>query len=85
MSVTTMERLSQVDPVVVANDDDLLTPEEEVIEVPLLLSGWQMSALERAAHRSGQTTGEMVRQLLRDFLARSDGKLPAVSLEIGPA
>ena len=40
-----------------------------MVEVPLLLSGWQMSALEWAAHRKGVTAGEMVRQLLRDFLA----------------
>jgi hypothetical protein len=41
----------------------------EVIEVPLLLPGWQMSALERAAHKRGLTAGEMVRHLLRDFFA----------------
>jgi hypothetical protein len=41
----------------------------EVVEVPLLLPGWQVSALERAAHRQGLTAGEMVRHLLRDFFA----------------
>jgi hypothetical protein len=40
---------------------------EEVIEVPLLLPGWQMSALEQAAHCRGLTAGEMVRHLLADF------------------
>jgi hypothetical protein len=45
----------------------------EVVEVPLLLPGWQVSALERAAHRRGLTAGEMVRHLLRDFFA---GVLP---------
>jgi hypothetical protein len=44
-------------------------PESDVIEVPLLLPGWQMSALERAAHKRGLTAGEMVRHLLRDFFA----------------
>jgi hypothetical protein len=43
--------------------------ESEVIEVPLLLPGWQISALERAAHKRGLTAGEMVRHLLRDFFA----------------
>jgi hypothetical protein len=43
---------------------------DEVIEVPLLLPGWQMSALEQAAHRRGLTAGEMVRSLLSDFFAR---------------
>ncbi len=42
-------------------------PESDVIEVPLLLPGWQMSALEHAAHNRGLTAGEMVRHLLRDF------------------
>jgi hypothetical protein len=43
---------------------------EEVIEIPLLLQGSQMTALETAAHSRGLTAGEMVRDLLRDFLAR---------------
>jgi hypothetical protein len=50
-------------------------PGEDVVEIPLLLQGWQMTALETAAHNRGQTAGEMVRDLLRDFLAR----LPADS------
>jgi hypothetical protein len=41
----------------------------DVVEVPLLLAGWQMSALERAAYHRGLTAAEMVRQLLRDFIA----------------
>jgi hypothetical protein len=54
--------------------EDLLVlgaPDEtsDVIEVPLLLSGWQMSALERAAYLRGLTAAEMVRQLLREFIA----------------
>jgi hypothetical protein len=46
---------------------------EDVVEIPLLLQGWQMTALETAAHDRGQTAGEMVRDLLRDFLARLPG------------
>jgi hypothetical protein len=42
----------------------------DVVEIPLLLQGWQMTALETAAHDRGQTAGEMVRDVLRDFLAR---------------
>jgi hypothetical protein len=41
----------------------------EVIEVPLLLSLRQMSALEAAAYHRGLTAGEMVRRLLQDFIA----------------
>src|SRR3954453_2954762 len=40
----------------------------DVVEVPLLLSGRQMLALEEAAHHRGMTAGEMVRQLLLDFI-----------------
>ena len=53
-------------------------PEGEVLEIPLLLSGWQVSALETAAHDRGLTAGEMVRYVLRDFFRghlapRADG------------
>jgi hypothetical protein len=41
---------------------------EEVVEVPLLLPGWQISALEKEAHDRGLTAGEMVRVVLRDFI-----------------
>ncbi len=40
----------------------------DVVEIPLLLPGWQVEALETAAHQRGQTAGAMVRDLLRDFL-----------------
>jgi hypothetical protein len=43
-------------------------PGEEVVEVPLLLPGWQISALEQEAHDRGLTAGEMVRVVLRDFI-----------------
>lgn len=43
--------------------------EGDVVEVPLLLPGWQASILETVAHQRGLTTGAMVRHLLRDFLA----------------
>ena len=43
----------------------------EVVEIPLLLSGRQMLALEEAAHHRGLTAGEMVRHLLQDFIAHS--------------
>jgi hypothetical protein len=42
-------------------------PDSEVVEIPLLLAGWQADALERAAHARGLTAGEMVRSLLREF------------------
>ncbi len=48
----------------------------EVVEIPLLLPGWQATALETAAHDCGLTAGEMVRHLVRDFIARLPGKKP---------
>ena len=45
--------------------------EGEVVELPLLLPGWQMSKLEKVAHQHGMTTAAMVRHLLRDFLTVS--------------
>ena len=42
--------------------------ESDVIEMPLLLSGLQMSALERVAHRRGLTAAQMVRRVLREFI-----------------
>jgi hypothetical protein len=41
--------------------------EDEVVEIPLLLPGWQMTALESAARGQGLTTAQMVRRLIRDF------------------
>jgi hypothetical protein len=43
-------------------------PAGDVFEVPLLMSGGQLSALERAAFTRGLTAGEMVRTLFNDFL-----------------
>ncbi len=47
---------------------------EEVVEIPLLLPGWQASILETVAHQRGLTTGAMVRHLLRDFLTVAPGR-----------
>jgi hypothetical protein len=70
-----MQRLS----VACVNDPD--DNGDEVVEIPLLLQGWQMTALETVAHERGQTAGAMVRDLLRDFLAR----LPGDSAERAPS
>jgi hypothetical protein len=43
--------------------------DDEIVEVSLLLPGWQVTALESAAHDRGLTAAELVRALLRDFLA----------------
>ncbi len=53
--------------------------DDEIVEVSLLLPGWQMLALESAAHDRGLTAAEMVRALVRDFLA-DQGLLAALAL-----
>jgi hypothetical protein len=46
----------------------LALADRDVVEVPLLLPGWQMDALASAAQDRGQTTGEMLRHVLQDFI-----------------
>lgn len=53
--------------------------EGDVVELPLLLPGWQMSKLETVAHQYGMTTAVMVRHLLRDFLTVVPAKKRASS------
>ncbi len=51
---------------------DELTPatlDSGIVEIPLLLPAWQAEVLEDAAHDRGLTAAEMVRQLLRSFIA----------------
>ena len=43
--------------------------EADVVELPILLPGWQVMRLETVAHQRGMTAAAMVRNLLRDFLA----------------
>jgi hypothetical protein len=59
--------------------------EADVVEIPLLLSGWQVSALETAAHDRGLTAAEMVRCLLRDFLSNVSRSGNGASPSIGSA
>jgi len=42
----------------------------EVMEISLLLPGWQVAALETAGRGHGLTAGQMVRRVLRDYLSR---------------
>jgi hypothetical protein len=55
----------------------------EVVEVPLLLPGWQVSALETAAHHRGLTAGEMLRSVLRDFITTLPAAGPSRLVSIG--
>ena len=42
--------------------------DRDVVEVPLLLPIWQVAALADAAQDRGQTAGEMLRDLLSEFI-----------------
>jgi hypothetical protein len=42
----------------------------EVVEICLLLPGWQASKLEQEAHHRGLTTAQMVRHVLCRYLER---------------
>ena len=53
-----------------ANPPACCQEEDYVVEIPLLLPNWQVEALESVAHQQGLTAGEMIRQLLLEFLAR---------------
>lgn len=55
-------------------DSDDLPPapvDGDVVELRLLLQGWQVTALETAAHDRGLTAGQMVRSLLQTFLVQA--------------
>lgn len=43
--------------------------DRDVVEIPLLLPGWQVAALATAAQDRGLTAGEMLRSLLHDFIS----------------
>jgi hypothetical protein len=49
-------------------DLGLALADRDVVEIPLLLPSWQVAALADAAQDRGQTTGEMLRHLLQDFI-----------------
>ena len=48
---------------------DAARPDQEVVEVALLLPLWQAMELEAAACRRGMTTGQMLRRVIGELLA----------------
>lgn len=44
-----------------------------VVELPLLVPGDEVAALEAAAHDRGLTVAQLARLLIRDFLGRTSG------------
>jgi hypothetical protein len=53
-------------------DAVLIHQDESMAELALLLPVAQASALETVAYRRGLTVGQMLRQLVRDFLDQSE-------------
>jgi hypothetical protein len=49
--------------------DDKLQVEGPIVEVTVLLETWQLTALEAASRAHDVTAGELIRCLLRDYLA----------------
>ncbi len=45
-------------------------PDSDVVEISLLLPGWQALELEKEAHQRGLTAAQMVRHLLGEYLAK---------------
>lgn len=43
---------------------------DDVVELPLLLPEWQVTALEEAARLRGMTVGQLVRKLFADLFPR---------------
>jgi len=54
-------------------------PDEEVVEVPLLLTQRQVARLEAVAGERGLTAGQLLRHLLQDFLSMTAGPSPCRS------
>lgn len=47
--------------------------EENVLEINFLLSTRELFGLDRVASHRGQTVGELLRELIKDFLVRERG------------
>ncbi len=56
--------------------DAVIHGEERVVELELFLLMAEAAALEEAAWRRSLTLGQMMRQLVRDFLNQSLDRLP---------
>lgn len=58
-------------------------PADEYVELPLLLTTWQLAALERAAHCQKLTVGQLLRRLLQTYLAGRTNALPSAERRSG--
>jgi hypothetical protein len=58
-----------VQPLFDAVSADAARPDQEVVELALLLPLWQAVELEATARRRGMTTGQMLRRVIGELLA----------------
>ena len=70
----TVKEAKTVSDLAISPGQDPVASHNSIVEVPLLLPGWQAARLEQAAAEQGLTTGQLARRLIRDFLRqpRSD-------------
>jgi hypothetical protein len=59
------------------SEPNLTLLEGDIVEVSVLLAGWQANALEAAARGQGLTTGQMVRRLIHDYFGKFAHPRPA--------
>jgi CheY-like chemotaxis protein len=52
-------------------------PEDEGVELPLLVPGWQHAALELVAAAHGLTIGQLLRRLIATYLSSAAGRGPS--------
>ncbi len=57
------------------DEEERTPPRDPFVELHLLVPGWQLAALERAARRQGLTVGQLLRRLIAAHLedGASDG------------
>jgi hypothetical protein len=62
------------------NPASLQLSEHEMVELPLLLPGWQVDALERVAADAQLTIGQLLRRLVNHSIARHNAQQQAEPL-----
>jgi hypothetical protein len=56
----------------VTNPNPLLENNHEMVELSLLVPGWQVDVLERIAAADGLTIGQLLRRLVNKTIAQHD-------------
>jgi hypothetical protein len=64
-----MMKTMSLDGVASSIKDRVVSLDEDMAELSLLIPGWQAAQVERLAHSRGLTLGQLIRLLIRDYLA----------------